>query len=1034
MKHTICHILLTLTTIVYAYGQSIDKTYVLHRTYSDSTAINFSTELSYYDGLGRPFLLLTNASNASGNYTVRLLKYDKSGRLNKEWLPAPVLSLSSECADKITSLSSAFYSDEYPYTQTAFDALGRTVETWHPGGDWRHAKKKVSYGYGTNKENQVLLFFAPLENNKLIPAGYYKEGTLSKEILTDEDDGRVEIFKDYFGRKVMESRGKDVSTYYVYNDRGQLRFVLPQGYFCDSTDNAYNHFAYEYRYDKRNLCVWKKMPGAEPVQFWYDGAQRLTYSQDGNQRKASECFYYLYDYRERLTEKGVCSGSLAGTGNIDNKKPLVAYYYDNYSFLDSLPSEENAKLAFITKEGFTQSFYSARGLMTGKKIAYLDGSGFDSISYYYDAWGNVIQSSSTNCLKGFDISYFKYTYSGNIEKMLTEHMGTNGISITEEIRCSYDSHSNKLTDTYHRVNNNPWVHLSHYSYDAIGNLIEKTIGASEVVNYTYNLRRWPTSIKSTHFCEVLAYQSANGLVRPAAPLYGGNISAMLWQSGDEMKQRYYDFTYDSQQRLISATSSEIEENTLLEGSYNTLYKYDVMGNILSVRRNGLQNNSICGQVDNISFCYIGNQLAQCRHYEQERTDKDTLSVGNLIETKYAYDDNGNMICDHNKGITSISYNVLNLPADIVTKDGSLHYIYDAEGTLLSKQCYNHSEMLFKVEFCDNVIYKEDSIMILVDEGFVSLSQTNSPKYHFYLKDHLGNNRVVLSHQGNVEQVNHYYPFGSLMDESVNGSIQPYKYNGKFLESTYGINWYEFGTRMYDGLRFTTPDRFQEKYYEISPYAYSKNNPLNVIDIDGDSIRYVDSEGLTPIINTINRMRNNSSLFAKLYSKLELSSDIYYIGTGVTTDIYNKQVGGFFRPSTNEIVFSKTESNIPSYVIAEEFFHAYQFSNAAEYDMESLNLEYEAKLFNTVLVLQNNCGFGLIEPIMPFQERIIQYAYGDETYPIKKDSSTFNDFLRDFQYYGKEFVSWYKKNETRCNPDYYVSTSIEPYNLLKIILK
>ena len=33
---------------------------------------------------------------------------------------------------------------------------------------------------------------------------------------------------------------------------------------------------------------------------------------------------------------------------------------------------------------------------------------------------------------------------------------------------------------------------------------------------------------------------------------------------------------------------------------------------------------------------------------------------------------------------------------------------------------------------------------------------------FYLKDHLGNNRVVANASGQVEQVNHYYPYGGLM--------------------------------------------------------------------------------------------------------------------------------------------------------------------------------------------------------------------------------------------------------------------------------
>jgi hypothetical protein len=47
-----------------------------------------------------------------------------------------------------------------------------------------------------------------------------------------------------------------------------------------------------------------------------------------------------------------------------------------------------------------------------------------------------------------------------------------------------------------------------------------------------------------------------------------------------------------------------------------------------------------------------------------------------------------------------------------------------------------------------------------------LQDDNTPVYHYYLQDHLGNNRVVVKQDGTVEQVNHYYPYGGLMGESI----------------------------------------------------------------------------------------------------------------------------------------------------------------------------------------------------------------------------------------------------------------------------
>ena len=85
------------------------------------------------------------------------------------------------------------------------------------------------------------------------------------------------------------------------------------------------------------------------------------------------------------------------------------------------------------------------------------------------------------------------------------------------------------------------------------------------------------------------------------------------------------------------------------------------------------------------------------------------------------------------------------------------------------------------DYCGNMIYEGGALkQILVDGGYVTFSGS-TPTYHYYLQDHLGNNRVVCNASSTVEQVNHYYPFGGLFGESTNGDTQRYKYNGKELD-------------------------------------------------------------------------------------------------------------------------------------------------------------------------------------------------------------------------------------------------------------
>jgi RHS repeat-associated protein len=187
-----------------------------------------------------------------------------------------------------------------------------------------------------------------------------------------------------------------------------------------------------------------------------------------------------------------------------------------------------------------------------------------------------------------------------------------------------------------------------------------------------------------------------------------------------------------------------------------------------------------------------------------------------------------------KNITSISYNSLNLPGVVTFSDGNtVTYGYDASGSKLSV-AYTVGGSTVKTEYAGNKVYKNGTLsMILTEEGYITLSGT-TPTYHYYLRDHQGNNRVVIDQAGTVLQVNHYYPFGGLFGEGVQTSSQPYRYNGKELDRQLELDLYDYGARHYDATlgRWLTVDPLAEKYYGISPYAYCANNPVNMIDPNG----------------------------------------------------------------------------------------------------------------------------------------------------------------------------------------------------------
>ena len=210
-----------------------------------------------------------------------------------------------------------------------------------------------------------------------------------------------------------------------------------------------------------------------------------------------------------------------------------------------------------------------------------------------------------------------------------------------------------------------------------------------------------------------------------------------------------------------------------------------------------------------------------------------------------------LISDANKGITQILYNHLNRPSRIAMVKGSststIDYVYSASGAKLRviHRPNVMSPLSTTTDYINGYIFTNNSLsMAQTDNGYYTLSSTGDPTYHFYLKDHLGNNRVVVSQSGSVEQINHYYPYGALFAESTNGDVQRFKYNGKELDRKFGLNWYDHGARHNDAAigRWHCIDKNAEKYYGISPYAYCGGDPVNFGDYDGESIYMVTKSG------------------------------------------------------------------------------------------------------------------------------------------------------------------------------------------------
>src|SRR5687767_14297051 len=95
-------------------------------------------------------------------------------------------------------------------------------------------------------------------------------------------------------------------------------------------------------------------------------------------------------------------------------------------------------------------------------------------------------------------------------------------------------------------------------------------------------------------------------------------------------------------------------------------------------------------LDDLGYAYTGNQL----NYVSDAGDAGAGFVNlNTGIDDYAYDANGNLYKDKNKGIDNngdIRYNHLNLPKEVIKDTASIKYIYDATGRKLAQEVYSNN--------------------------------------------------------------------------------------------------------------------------------------------------------------------------------------------------------------------------------------------------------------------------------------------------------------------------------------------------------
>ena len=374
----------------------------------------------------------------------------------------------------------------------------------------------------------------------------------------------------------------------------------------------------------------------------------------------------------------------------------------------------------------------------------------------------------------------------------------------------------------------------------------------------------------------------------ADPLYNGNIAQTIWKTSNDYVLRGYDYKYDHLNRITDAKNRKGGSLNVAANSSVWDINYDKNGNIQALTRNGDDGNGNASMWDELTYNYFENGNSNKLKGVVDNSNSSLNNEGfkddpSNSNDDYLYDYNGNLTKDDNKNITDIDYNHLNLPTKVTlvidNETSTIDYVYDATGVKQSKTVVDYTGGAITPEttitqYAGNYMYQQVGSLantlqffnhpegyitpVVGTSGSVGKYNKNTGQttysafsYVFQYKDHLGNVRLsysdnnlngVIEYVSEIIEESNYYPFG-LKQKGYNNVIaggnslaQAFKFGGKELDESLGLNTYDFGARNYDAAlgRWMNIDPLASDFQEWSPYNYALNNPVYFIDPDGQA--------------------------------------------------------------------------------------------------------------------------------------------------------------------------------------------------------
>ena len=566
---------------------------------------------------------------------------------------------------------------------------GRLKQITYKNGSW------IKYTYNDASMNYTTLTSSgettkTVYNDAFLPVEYTDESGTKTE-YTYDNHYRVKTEKsgDETTTYTYDSKGNVISyvtsneknnTYYTYNSSGKV--------VREKSGNDYTYYTYDSKGNVTVLATLKKDFKGEIPKI-YDSSltcfDTLSYTYDNKGRVAKEensdgsSVSYEYDASGNVTKETNIT-----VENDKTKTTVTTYTYDEMgNILNTQSESDNGSYIYdkagrtlrVTQNGeTTRTLYDDEG-RTVQEIAPEDydssKDGLPSKNTYSDsnaghryvynqATGNL--DSETNRLdvtttykyndvgakiqEKFDIYEFNYIPHGELESVK--------VSGKTKVSYSYDDENKLLSESYANGD------TVRYEYDDNGNLARQyhNDDTSPYVTYSYNTNNELTQ----------KINSDTGLKY----VYGENNSVSVYKISDNTLVQSYteDVTEANEENGIEAKTD------VTESHFGDTYSYTTKDN-------------------SISYQYGDNSLtfsAKSNDKSQTVSDSVKLNGTTAVESKYSYDENGNVLTKSYGKSTSIAntYDSKNRITSTAYAGKTTNYTYDVNSQLTAVSGTNYS--------------------------------------------------------------------------------------------------------------------------------------------------------------------------------------------------------------------------------------------------------------------------------------------------------------------------------------------------------